>query len=149
MDLDLADDPVTDAITSFSGEFSFLSNMHPTDGIVYVSVTYPTVEHAYVAAKTTDPELRRQVLEIANPRMAKKFGRTFDLRPGWEEMKLSLMNDFVRQKFNSSLKHKLLSTNSRWLIEGNWWGDRFWGVCKGVGLNHLGHILMTVREELR
>jgi predicted NAD-dependent protein-ADP-ribosyltransferase YbiA (DUF1768 family) len=32
--------------------------------------------------------------------------------------------------------------------EGNTWNDRFWGVCRGSGLNHLGRILMEVRAEV-
>ena len=35
------------------------------------------------------------------------------------------------------------------LVEGNTWGDRFWGVCGGVGLNWLGRLLMQVRDEVR
>jgi hypothetical protein len=37
------------------------------------------------------------------------------------------------------------------LVEGNRWGDQFWGVDlrTGLGENHLGKILMKVRDELR
>jgi hypothetical protein len=42
----------------------------------------------------------------------------------------------------------LLLTGDEELIEGNFWGDVFWGVCNGVGKNHLGKILMEVRSEL-
>ena len=35
------------------------------------------------------------------------------------------------------------------LIEGNVWNDTFWGVCNGKGHNHLGKILMKVRDEIR
>lgn len=41
------------------------------------------------------------------------------------------------------------STGDVELVEGNWWGDRFWGVCDGVGENRLGRCLMEVRKELR
>lgn len=34
------------------------------------------------------------------------------------------------------------------LIEGNHWGDTYWGVCYGQGLNHLGKTLARVRAEL-
>jgi predicted NAD-dependent protein-ADP-ribosyltransferase YbiA (DUF1768 family) len=34
------------------------------------------------------------------------------------------------------------------LIEGNWWGDTYWGVCNGVGENHLGKLLMKIRDYL-
>jgi len=40
----------------------------------------------------------------------------------------------------------LLQTGDEELIEGNKWGDRFWGVCKGKGKNNLGKILMKIRD---
>ena len=57
----------------------------------------------------------------------------------------------VNAKFstNESLKKRLLETGDEELIEGNTWNDTYWGVCKGVGLNKLGEILMRVREELK
>lgn len=62
------------------------------------------------------------------------------------------MSGLVRQKFNHrypELRTKLLSTGDLEIIEGNHWGDTFWGVCNGTGENHLGRILMQVREDLR
>lgn len=44
--------------------------------------------------------------------------------------------------------HAHLATGDAILIEGNTWGDRFWGVCEGFGQNHLGHVLMRVRVQL-
>ena len=57
-----------------------------------------------------------------------------------------------RKKYlQESLKSKLLSTGDCLLEEGNWWGDKFWGVDIKTreGENHLGKIIMQVREELR
>ena len=42
----------------------------------------------------------------------------------------------------------LLATGDAKIVEGNTWGDVFWGVCNGVGENHLGEILMKVRQDL-
>ncbi len=46
---------------------------------------------------------------------------------------------------------KLLATGARKLVEGNTWKNVFWGVDlrTGEGENHLGQILMQVREELK
>lgn len=44
---------------------------------------------------------------------------------------------------------KLLATRDRMLIEGNDWGDTFWGMVDGEGENNLGKILMRVREEIK
>ena len=56
----------------------------------------------------------------------------------------------LRIKFsNKRLEHLLLNTEDAILIEGNWWGDKFWGVCRGEGQNWFGHLLMSLREEIR
>jgi len=41
-----------------------------------------------------------------------------------------------------------LDTGKSELIEGNTWGDTFWGVSGVIGQNNLGKILMKIREEL-
>ena len=72
------------------------------------------------------------------------------LREDWEQVKLLVMEDLVRQKFSKDpLKDRLLSTGSEYLEETNWWKDTYWGVCNGVGENILGQILMRVRDSLR
>jgi N-glycosidase YbiA len=43
----------------------------------------------------------------------------------------------------------LLDTGDAELVEVNHWRDFWWGVCNGVGANHLGRLLMTIRNELR
>tara|TARA_Y100000296_G_scaffold19348_1_gene23079 strand:+ start:3287 stop:3481 length:195 start_codon:yes stop_codon:yes gene_type:complete len=60
------------------------------------------------------------------------------------------MNSLVWQKFsqNKELKENLIATAGRELIEGNTWGDTYWGVCNGKGQNILGIILTRIREEL-
>ena len=62
------------------------------------------------------------------------------------------MHDIVREKFmqNIDLMEKLLATGNAPLQEGNWWGDRYWGVSpagSGNGKNKLGKILEDVRKE--
>jgi ribA/ribD-fused uncharacterized protein len=135
-------------IVSFSGSFRFLSNFYPAS-VRLDDLTYPTVEHAFQAAKTTEPRLRRAVRDVATPGIAKKMGRSLLLRPDWESMKLDVMLDLLRQKFGHSTLHDLiLKTGEAKLIEGNTWGDRFWGQVDGEGTNHLGRLLMQVRGEL-
>lgn len=72
------------------------------------------------------------------------------MRSDWEEVKLGVMEGLLREKFSDpELRRKLLATGERELVEGNDWGDSFWGVCAGRGKNHLGRLLMKLREELR
>jgi predicted NAD-dependent protein-ADP-ribosyltransferase YbiA (DUF1768 family) len=61
------------------------------------------------------------------------------------------MYQCVKDKFtrNQDLKEQLIATGNEELVEGNTWGDIYWGVSRGRGKNMLGKILMRVREELR
>ena len=81
----------------------------------------------------------------------KRAGRNVKLRPDWDQVKLSIMENLVRQKFTNNLilKKRLLDTGSQEIQEGNAWNDTFWGVCRGQGQNNLGKIIMKIRDELR
>ena len=61
------------------------------------------------------------------------------------------MYNICKLKFiqNPELGKLLLGTKDEELIEGNDWDDTFWGVCNGVGENHLGKTLMKIRDELK
>ena len=72
------------------------------------------------------------------------------IRKDWDDVKLDVMLWGIREKFkNEDLRQLLMETGEEELVEGNWWGDKFWGVSNGEGENHLGKILMRVREEVR
>ena len=133
-------------IDSFRGEYEFLSNLHPCT-VVLDGLEYPSVEHAYQAAKSTDPEFRRKVRK-APVKMAMRWGKKTKCRSDWDRIKRGVMERLLRQKFNDPELWVLLqSTGERALVEGNTWGDTYWGVCKGVGRNHLGRLLMKIRSE--
>jgi len=136
-------------IDRFFGEYRFLSNFWP--GVVeYEGIRYPSTEHAFQAAKTTDQEERRRIAALPSPRDAKRAGRTVSLRGDWEAIKIDVMLDIVRMKFRHAyLREMLLATGDHELVEGNDWNDAFWGVCRGRGENNLGKILMRVRDEIR
>lgn len=134
-------------IDSFHGPYRWLSNFWIVP-VIYEGHQYPSVEHAYVAAKTTDEAMRAEIRAIEKPGQVKRLGRQLALREDWEAIKLDVMEELLRSKFRQQhLRNLLLSTGSMELIEGNTWGDRFWGVCDGVGENHLGKLLMKLREE--
>jgi len=140
-------------IYGFQGPHRFLSNFWPVPhGIVFDNVIYPTVEHAYQAGKTLDPRQRRAILNASTPGEAKQIGRRMEItQPDWEDWKLFHMEALVRSKFlaGTKLGAQLLRTGGAKLVEANTWGDRFWGKCHGTGKNHLGEILMEVRDDLR
>lgn len=135
-------------ITSFTGEYAFLSNF-------YFSNPSPTVEHHYQAAKTLNLAERRQILLARTPYIAKLLGRRVHIRVDWEHVKVQIMRNLLEQKFaeRSELANKLLLTEQEPLIEGNSWGDQTWGaVWNGtdwVGKNLLGALLMERRKSLQ
>lgn len=138
-------------ITSFRNEHEFLSNFAPVD-LRYEGEHYPTIEHAFQAAKTFNLEERKKVREAPSPAIAKRLGRRVTLRPDWETVKYEIMLELLRQKFSEPvLRQKLMDTDNAELIEGNTWGDRSWGCVqkngKWVGKNNLGKLLMKVRAE--
>lgn len=133
-------------INRFDGEYRFLSNFYEAP-VTYHGVTYRNNEAAFQAQKCPDKAHEFADMSAAE---AKKAGRHVPLRPDWERVKINIMHDLVFEKFlhNPELKDKLLATDGYDIVEGNHWGDRFWGRCNGTGENHLGQILMLVREEL-
>lgn len=135
-------------IDRFIGEYEFLSNFYPSE-VEYKGIKFPTVEHAYQAAKCKTKEEMRKFTEYETPGKAKRAGRKVDLRDGWETIKLFIMEELLRQKFsNPAMARKLLDTDENVLVEGNDWDDTFWGVCNGKGENHLGVLLMKTRKAL-
>lgn len=141
---------MTDTIDSFRGEFDFLSNFS-NHRVVVFSRMWKTAEHAFQAAKTSDPNERGWVAMQETPGKAKKVGRRVTLIGGWDDVKVDTMRVIVRKKFqqHNAIREALIATGDAELIEGNWWHDTFWGVCNGEGENNLGKILMELREEFR
>lgn len=140
-------------ITNFHGQYFFLSNFYPSS-IQLEGETYPTVEHAFQALKTSEADDRRAIREAETAARAKQLGRRVNLRADWERVKFGLMGDLLRQKFaDPNLRASLLATGEADLIEGNTWGDKVWGCVqvkgKWIGQNNLGKLLMQVRAELR
>lgn len=136
-------------ISEFSRNYSWLSNFYRTDVEVEDNV-FITVEHAYQSAKVTWHDEWIEITQASTPAEAKRLGRAAtSIRHDWDEVKVGVMHTAVAAKFqNPELAEKLIATGDALLIEGNDWGDRFWGVYKGRGHNMLGKILMEVRANL-
>ena len=139
-------------IENFREPYDFLSNFYNCR-IIYKGITYWNAEAAYQAQKC--PERAEEFRNLLGSE-AKKLGRLVEMRPDFDNKKLEIMEEIVSEKFyqNLDLMEKLLATGDAELIEGNWWGDTFWGVCTNkkmdhAGKNHLGKILMEVRTKER
>lgn len=155
-------------ITSFSGDHAALSNFH--DHHFYIPGTdewWPTAEHAYQAGKADSRDGYLRVVHAATPGEAKKIGRRIKIRSDWEQIKREVMMRILLAKFaDPQMRDQLLATGDAVLIEGNTWGDTFWGCVAAetrprmimplwgehkqwAGDNWLGRELMMVREVLR
>lgn len=134
-------------IDLFDGEYSFLSNFYDSP-LIYNELIYLNSEAAFQAQKC--PERASEFCTLP-PGKAKRLGRKVQLRADWDLIKNNVMYEVVKAKFsqNHDLRKKLLDTGSEELIEGNYWNDKYWGVCNGEGLNMLGKTLMIIREEFR
>lgn len=148
-------------IPKFDGENFFLSNFHPSPIVIQpldnMELTFWTGEHMFQALKwkamtdTSDGANLAYVKAVCknpNPNHAKKKGREVKIDTAkWEEIKIDMMRETVWEKFkqNPELRAKLMETGAAMLVEGNTWGDTFWGRVDGKGYNMLGSILMEVR----
>ncbi len=132
-------------INRFKDEFAFLSNFYKEpDGT--------DVEHEYQASKTDDPAYKMAIQREPTAARARALGRSplVPLKKDWDQIKGGIMYELVRAKFKDPvLRDKLLATGDACLVEGNNYNDTFFGVCRGVGKNMLGIILMRVRAEIR
>jgi ribA/ribD-fused uncharacterized protein len=138
-------------IDIFGGDYEFLRNDFECN-VMFDGEMYSSVERAFQAAKTDDKEKREEIKNAPSLRDARKIGRSFVLSSTWKEDRLAVMKDLLKSKFNDNLalKFKLLLTEDADLVQGGMTnGDQFWGVDEfGIGENHLGKLLMEVREEV-
>jgi len=131
---------IPDKIHEFTGTFAFLSNAYPAS--VWVDgLRYPTVTHAYQAAKTNDPEKKRAIREAKTPREATKLGRAAARTEGRVIDGCAVMTELVKKKFESPiLRSMLLAT-----------GESLLANCGGKSSSDdwLGKIIMQVREQIK
>lgn len=146
-------------IAKFDGKYRFLSNFYPWVIVDEDGITWPSTEHYYQAAKTSDPLWKMRILNapyykedcIEGQRSVKSLGKSCPMRTDWDDVRLEVMDKALRMKFraDNEMGSKLAETGNVELIEGNTWGDVFFGVCNGQGENNLGKLLMTLRSEIQ
>lgn len=141
-------------VTEFKGEFSWLSNFYPVR-IEFRGKTYASVEHAYMSAKSDSLHWKRfcqDPTKSASQVKKASYNPNIIYVEGWEEKKLQVMEECLREKFkHAGLREKLVATGHTVLSEGNHHGDTFWGFClkTNFGQDHLGRLLMKIRRELQ
>lgn len=114
-----------------------------------------TVEHYYQAQKfvtSADERVVAAIRAVPTPKEAANLGRdpNHRLRADWEAVKISVMWEAVKTKFltHTDIQLILLNTGDRLIVE-NSPTDYYWGCgCDQTGQNHLGKILMSVRQDI-
>ena len=133
-------------IKGFQGEYRWLSNFYPCQ-IEYKGLVYPSTENAYQAAKF-DSDLRHKFMNCPAGH-AKRLARTMIPHQDWEASKYIVMYEVNWEKYKQPLfREKLIETGDAYIEETNTWGDTYWGVCNGIGDNHLGLMLMGMRRDI-
>ncbi len=140
-------------INKFRGEYNWLSNMYKCE-ILFEHHPFKSVENAYMAAKNPQDREWFQFCLDNPPNIVKKESKNIKLRDDWEDVKLGIMYECLKQKFiQEPLRSKLLATGNENIVEGNYWNDTFWGVDlkqdPNVGENHLGRLIMYIRIQLK
>lgn len=145
---------MTKMISHFRKEYNWLSNFAPAT-IEYGNMVFSSVELFYIAMKTKDEMMRWNIslVDSSEAGKFKKISKTWELREDWDKIKLEVMEFGLRQKFHQEpFKSKLIETGNQNIVEGNYWNDEFWGVNlkvnPNVGENHLGRLIMKIRDEL-
>lgn len=135
-----------------SDEYRWLSNFYPCE-IEYEGEIYRSTEHAYMSAKSNDPEWKQFCIDTEDAATVKRKSYEIEYREGWDDIKISVMNECIKKKFSQEpFRSKLLDTGTQYIQEGNWWNDRFWGVDlkvePPVGKNILGKLIMEYRSTM-
>lgn len=122
--------------------------------VFYNGKLWKTREHAYQAAKFTDPEIIEKIYGAGSPYEAKKIAHDPEhagaKRADWsDELKESIMEELITLQCNQheTFKRKLLHSDSIRLIEDSDI-DSYWG--RGPdwkGKNRLGATLEKVRDR--
>jgi ribA/ribD-fused uncharacterized protein len=150
-------------ITHFKDpEYKFLSNFYVTD-VTYKGVVYPSSEHAYMSAKAEGiiniKGREYDWKKLCTTRtitcgQIKRASKELTLPANWNDIKIGVMYEVLCDKFSREpLRSMLLATGNENIQEGNWHHDKFWGVDltsdPNEGENHLGRLLMKIRDEIR
>ena len=137
-------------IKEFRWEYAWLSNFASVP-ILLDGIQYPSVEHAYLSAKSKDDAWKKLCASNISAGQVKQKSYSIIIRADWERIRLDVMRECLGQKFSQNpYKRLLICTGDEHIQEGNNWNDRFWGVClkTNKGENNLGKLIMEIRATL-
>ena len=126
---------------------TYLSNFYECI-VMHEGALYLNAEAAYQASKCVEYEDRAR-FQLLTGAQAKALGKRIRMRKDWLEVRKDVMWEVLQAKFSQhpDLLTKLVATGDEAIVENNNWNDKFWGVSNGTGMNHLGNMLMLIRER--
>ena len=139
-------------VESFRGEYRYLSNFQAVK-IIFEGIEYPSIEHAYMSAKSDSMEWKSKCADKnITAGKIKRLSHTISLKADWDDIKLDVMTEVIDQKFNQEpFNTLLLDTGDKYIQEGNRHNDTFWGFCleTNKGENNLGKLIMEKRNMIK
>ena len=140
-------------ISEFTGKYEFLSNEFLAP-VCFENQIYPSVAHAFQAARTSDTDLRSSIAKCADFQALYTLCEEMDNPADWQKQRLFVMERLIRDKFrrNRELQRRLLETGSKALIntytDATVASNLFWGLVGPKGQNHVGNLLMKTRKDI-
>lgn len=140
------------SIKFYTPEFYVFNNFSP-HAIEFRGKLYPTSEHAYQAAKCTDPGGREEIRNARSPLLAKKLANdTYKAAkdPDWRNRKVAVLEEILRAKLaqHPEAQEALRRSGREDIVEDSP-TDYFWGEgADGSGQNMLGKLWMKLRDEM-
>jgi N-glycosidase YbiA len=137
-------------ITFYTPDF-YVFNNFSAHAVEFRGELYPTAEHAYQAAKCTDPRGKEEIRNARSPLLAKglaneKYRPARD--PEWDDKKLAIVAEILRAKLaqHAEAREALIKSSGEEIVEDSP-TDYFWGAgADGSGQNMLGKMWMKIRE---
>lgn len=120
--------------------------------VEFEGALYPTAEHAYQAAKCTDPAGKQAILRAKSPAEAKDIANLAyqaAKHPQWDQIKVGVLENILRAKLaqHDTVRQALMRSGKEDIGEASP-DDMFWGYGDGQGQNQLGKLWMKLRSEL-
>jgi len=138
-------------IRFYTPEF-YVFNNFSAHAIEFDGRLYPTSEHAYQAAKCTDPQGREAIRNARSPLQAKMLANGLYRAardPDWGSKKVAVLEEILRAKVaqHPEAQEALRKSGNEDIIEDSP-EDYFWGEgADGSGQNMLGRLWMKIRSE--
>jgi N-glycosidase YbiA len=130
----------------------YVFNNFSAHAIDFRGKLYPTAEHAYQAAKCTDPQGQEAIRRARSPLQAKSlaneiYGAAKD--PDWACKKVAVVEEILRTKLaqHPEARDALRESGQEDIVEDSP-TDYFWGEgADGSGQNMFGKLWMKIRDE--